>query len=147
MIPVIEVKRLKKYFATRRGMLHAVDDVNLSIYEGQTLGVVGESGCGKSTFGRTVIHLLERTEGYIYYRGKDISDVKGKDLRKVRENMQIIFQDPYSSLDPRKTIEETISEPLVVSKRYDKQQIQYETEQLMELVGIDFRLCNASSLR
>ena len=143
MIPVIEVKRLKKYFATRRGMLHAVDDVNLSIYEGQTLGVVGESGCGKSTFGRTVIHLLERTEGYIYYRGKDISDVKGKDLRKVRENMQIIFQDPYSSLDPRKTIEETISEPLVVSKRYDKQQIQYETEQLMELVGIDFRLCNA----
>ena len=107
MIPVIEVKRLKKYFATRRGMLHAVDDVNLSIYEGQTLGVVGESGCGKSTFGRTVIHLLERTEGYIYYRGKDISDVKGKDLRKVRENMQIIFQDPYSSLDPRKTIEET----------------------------------------
>ena len=138
--PVIEVKGLKKYFPTPRGLLHAVDDVTLTIHKGETLGVVGESGCGKSTLGRTIIHLHERTDGQIFLNGEDISDVKGAALRKAREHMQIIFQDPYSSLDPRKTVEYTIKEPLVVSKRYKKDEIDRIAEELMELVGIDNRL-------
>ena len=138
--PVIEVQGLKKYFPTKRGLLHAVDDVTLKIEKGKTLGVVGESGCGKSTLGRTIIHLLERTDGKIYLNGEDISDVKGKDLKKVREKMQIIFQDPYSSLNPRYTIENTIREPLIVSKRFSKAEINEKANELMELVGIDNRL-------
>ena len=143
MAPVIEVKGLKKYFNTSRGLLHAVDDVTLSIEKGKTLGVVGESGCGKSTLGRTIIHLLERTEGQILLNGEDISDIKGSALRKAREKMQIIFQDPYSSLDPRKTIENTIREPLVVSRKFRKQEIGKITEEIMDLVGIDARLRNS----
>lgn len=91
---------MKKYFQTPRGLLHAVDDVTFSIERGKTLGVVGESGCGKSTLGRTIIHLLESTGGQIFLEGKDITNVKGKELKQVREKMQIIFQDPYSSLVP-----------------------------------------------
>ena len=140
MEPVIEVKNLKKYFPTANGILHAVDDVSLTIHRGKTLGVVGESGCGKSTLGRTIIHLQERTAGQIFLSGKDISDLKGKELTRAREKMQIIFQDPYSSLDPRKTVDATIREPLVVSKRYKKNEIDDVTAELMELVGIDTRL-------
>ncbi len=140
MTPVIEVKHLKKYFNTAHGVLHAVDDVTLSIEKGKTLGVVGESGCGKSTLGRTIIHLLERTEGEIFLNGEDISAVKGERLKKAREKMQIIFQDPYSSINPRKTVEETIREPLVVSHRYKRAEVDDITEGLMELVGIDNRL-------
>ena len=140
MEPVIKVEGLKKYFPTPRGVLHAVDDVTLSIEKGKTLGVVGESGCGKSTLGRTIIHLLESTGGKIYLNGEDVTVVKGKKLRDVREKMQIIFQDPYSSLDPRKTVDATIREPLVVSKRYKKQEIDDATRELMEFVGIDDRL-------
>lgn len=140
MVPVIEVQSLKKYFTTPRGMLHAVDDVTLQIQKGETLGVVGESGCGKSTLGRTIIHLLERTDGRILLNGIDISDVKGKELRKAREKMQIIFQDPYSSLDPRKTVEATIKEPLRVSGMFKRDEIDRMAGELMELVGIDNRL-------
>lgn len=140
MSAVIEVQNLKKYFPTPRGMLHAVDDVSFSIEEGKTLGVVGESGCGKSTLGRTIIHLQDSTEGKILFQGEDVTAVRGKKLKKLRENMQIIFQDPYSSLDPRKTIEQTIKEPLIVSRKYDRRKIVEECEQLMELVGIDNRL-------
>lgn len=140
MKPIIEVKGLKKYFPTPRGVLHAVDDVTLSIGKGRTLGVVGESGCGKSTLGRTIIHLLESTGGQILLDGKDITGVKGKALREVRERMQIIFQDPYSSLDPRKSIDAIIREPLVVSKRYKKGEIDEATAELMDFVGIDSRL-------
>lgn len=139
-VPVIEVKGLKKYFPTPRGMLHAVDDVTLTIERGKTLGVVGESGCGKSTLGRTIIHLQESTGGQILLEGKDITHVRGKELREARERMQIIFQDPYSSLDPRQTVDATIREPLVVSKRYKKSEIDEVTAQLMDLVGIDARL-------
>ena len=140
MQPVIEVKGLKKYFSTPRGLLHAVDDVTLSIEKGKTLGVVGESGCGKSTLGRTIIHLQAPTGGQVLLNGKDITNVKGKDLKEAREKMQIIFQDPYSSLDPRKTVDATIREPLVVSKRYKKSEIDDATAELMEFVGIDARL-------
>ena len=143
MAAVIEVKELKKYFTTPRGLLHAVDDVSLSIEKGKTLGVVGESGCGKSTLGRTIIHLLDKTSGKIYLNGQDVSDVKGAALRPVREKMQIIFQDPYSSLDPRKTVEDTIREPLSVSKRYKRKEIDAITGELMDFVGIDARLRNA----
>lgn len=143
MNPVIEVKNLKKYFTTPRGMLHAVDDVTFTIEKGRTLGVVGESGCGKSTLGRTIIHLHESTEGQILLNGKDVTNLKGKELRQAREKMQIIFQDPYSSLDPRKTIDSTIREPLIVSRRFTKSQINQKTQELMDLVGIDERLRKA----
>ena len=140
MSNLLEVKNLKKYFNTPNGMLHAVDDVTFSIDEGKTMGVVGESGCGKSTLGRTIIHLLESTDGKIWFEGKDVTHVKGKELQELRNKMRIIFQDPFSSLDPRMTVEETIKEPFVLSKKYSKSQIREETERIMEVVGIDSRL-------
>ena len=143
MKPVIEVQNLKKYFATPHGLLHAVDDVTFSIEKGKTLGVVGESGCGKSTLGRTIIHLQESTEGKIFLEGELVNNLKGNALRVAREKMQIIFQDPYSSLDPRKTADQTIREPLVVSKRYSAKEIKEKTDELMDLVGIDPRLRKA----
>lgn len=143
MSVVIQVKNLYKYFSTPGGMLHAVDDVSFTIEEGKTLGVVGESGCGKSTLGRTIVHLLESTDGQMFLEGKDITHVKGKELAAVREQMQIMFQDPYSSLDPRKTIEQTIIEPLKVSKKYKKEEMYEKAQELMELVGIDQRLRKA----
>lgn len=138
--PLVRVEGLKKYFSTARGLLHAVDDVTLSIGKGHTVGIVGESGCGKSTLGRTIIHLLEKTEGRIFLEGQDISDVKGKELAQVREKMQIIFQDPYSSIDPKKSIRDTVKEPLIVSRRFSKNEIEDKTDELMDLVGIDERL-------
>lgn len=143
MSTVVEVKNLYKYFPTPGGMLHAVDDVSFTIEEGKTLGVVGESGCGKSTLGRTIVHLLESTKGHIFLEGKDITHVKGKELAAAREDMPIMFQDPYSSLDPRKTIEQTIIEPLKVSKKYKKDEMYKKAQELMELVGIDQRLSMA----
>lgn len=140
MVPVIETRNLKKYFSTPRGMLHAVDDITITIERGKTLGIVGESGCGKSTLGRTIIHLLESTSGQILLEGEDITNVKGRELKRVREKMQIIFQDPYSSLNPRKTVLSTVSEPLIISRRYSKSEVRERTEEIMELVGIDSRL-------
>lgn len=140
MPALIEVKNLKKYFETPGGMLHAVDDVSFSIEKGKTMGVVGESGCGKSTLGRTIIHLLESTDGSIYFEGEDITKVNSQKLRKLRENMQIIFQDPFSSLNPRMTVEQTIIEPLIISGRFSKKEGQEEAERLMTMVGIDQRL-------
>lgn len=140
---LLETKGLKKYFSTSKGMLHAVDDVSISIEEGETLGLVGESGCGKSTLGRTLIHLLESTDGQIYFQGEDITRVKGKRLAQIRENMQIIFQDPYSSLDPRKTVRETIQEPLMISRKYKKFEMESRADEIMELVGLDTRFWNS----
>lgn len=140
MAPIIEVRNLKKYFDTPAGKLHAVDDVSFKIEKGKTIGIVGESGCGKSTLGRTIIHLQESTGGQIFLDGEDITHLNAKQLRKAREDMQIIFQDPYSSLNPRMTVEEIIEEPLRLSKRYNKKQIAEETERLMDLVGIEERL-------
>jgi len=143
MAAVIEVRHLKKYFDTPRGLLHAVDDVTFSIEKGKTMGVVGESGCGKSTLGRTIVHLLESTDGQIIFNGEDVTHVKGKKLKKVRENMQIIFQDPFSSLDPRMTVRDTIREPLVLSKRFSKAEIEEQTRRIMDVVGIARRLESA----
>jgi ABC-type oligopeptide transport system ATPase subunit len=140
MTALVEVKNLKKYFETPRGMLHAVDDVSFSIERGKTMGIVGESGCGKSTLGRVIIHLLDSTDGQIFFEGKDITHANPRQLRKLRENMKIIFQDPYSSLNPRLTVEETIKEPLIISKKYSAKAANDEAERLMNMVGIDQRL-------
>ena len=136
MSGIVEVQGLKKYFKTPRGMLHAVDDVNMTFERGTTVGVVGESGCGKSTLGRTIIHLHESTDGKIFFEGQDVTNVEKKELRKLRESMQIIFQDPYSSLDPRATVEDTLKEPLILSKRYRKNELSDRVAKLMDLVGI-----------
>ncbi len=136
MSNIIEVKNLKKYFPTPRGMLHAVDDVSFSIRTGSTMGVVGESGCGKSTLGRTMIHLLESTDGKIFFEGEDVTRLNSRQMKKLREQVQIIFQDPYSSLNPRLTVSDTIREPLMLSKRFSKAELQFETEKLMDMVGL-----------
>ncbi len=140
MPALVEVKNLRKYFETPRGMLHAVDDVSFSIEEGKTMGIVGESGCGKSTLGRVIIHLLDSTGGSIYFEGEDVTFATARKLRTLREDMKIIFQDPYSSLNPRMTVEQTIMEPLTISRRYSKRARQAEAERLMSMVGIDQRL-------
>lgn len=143
MVPVIEVKNLKKYFSVPNGELHAVDDLSFKIEKGTTMGIVGESGCGKSTLGRTIIHLLESTSGQILLNGEDVTNVSKKQLKQLREKMQIIFQDPYSSLNPRMTIEETIREPLKLSGRFSKDALEDEVDRLMELCGIEERLATA----
>ena len=140
---LLETKGLKKYFQTGRGQLHAVDDVNLQIRKGTTMGVVGESGCGKSTLGRTLIHLLESTDGQIFFKGNDITHVDKRELAKLRHKMQIIFQDPNSSIDPRMTIESTIREPMKLSKRYSKAEMNERVDELMNLVGVDQRMRRA----
>lgn len=138
---LIRVENLKKYFKVPAGTNHAVDDVSFTISKGETLGVVGESGCGKSTLGRTLIHLLDATDGHVYLHDKDITHVKGNELKKIREKMQIVFQDPYSSLNPRLRIENTVIEPLKQSGRFhSRKELKEEANRLMELVGIDERL-------
>lgn len=141
MSNLVEVKNLKKYFSTPRGMLHAVDDVTLSLAAGETMGIVGESGCGKSTLGRTIIHLLNSTDGSVTIDDEEVTKIKGKkNLKKLHEKAQIIFQDPYSSLNPRMTVEETIREPLIISHRYSRGEIKSRVNELMEMVGIDERI-------
>jgi len=115
MKTLLEVQNLKKHFKTPGGMLHAVDGVSFKISERQTLGVVGESGCGKSTLGRTIIHLTPRTSGKIIFDGHDISHVNTEEFKRLRPHMQMIFQDPYSSLNPRMSVFQTISEPLIIN--------------------------------
>ncbi len=137
---LLEVKHLKKYFNVAAGVNHAVDDITLTIEKGHTMGVVGESGCGKSTLGRTIIRLQDATDGEIWLDGENITQAKGKELRKLREKVSIIFQDPYSSLNPRMSVEETIMEPLQHSRKYSKEQIRQRTDELMDLVGIEERL-------
>ncbi|MDX8335743.1 MULTISPECIES: ABC transporter ATP-binding protein [Cetobacterium] len=140
---ILEVKNLKKYFNTPKGLLHAVDGVTFSIERGKTLGVVGESGCGKSTTGRVVLRLLEATDGEIIFEGKNIRDYGKSEMVKLREEMQIIFQDPYASLNPRMTISEIIAEPLIIHKKCkNKQELQEKVAKLMETVGLSERLTN-----
>ena len=140
MPTAIEVQHLKKYFHVSAGTNHAVDDVSMRIEKGETMGVVGESGCGKSTLGRTIIHLYEPTDGKILLNGEDVTEVKGRDLKRARENMQIIFQDPYSSLNPRMTVEEIIREPLRISHRFSRGETEDALNDLLNKVGIDERL-------
>lgn len=140
MSTLIEAKELKKYFKTKRGMLHAVDGVSFTIEEGETLGVVGESGCGKSTLGRVLLHLLDNTGGQILYQGRDITKVNGKQLDELRKDMQIIFQDPFSSLNPRMSVGSIIAEPFFIDGHYSKQEIEKNVLTLMDTVGLARRL-------
>ena len=139
----LEVKNLKKYFNTPKGLLHAVDNVNFRIYEGKTLGVVGESGCGKSTLGRVILHLLDSTDGQILFEGEDVTHVDKAKLRALREKMQIIFQDPYSSLNPRMSVSEIIMEPLQLKGGRSHAEMYEKTKKLMDTVGLAARLENA----
>ena len=140
---LLECDHLKKYFDTPRGMLHAVDDVSFKLEEGKTLGVVGESGCGKSTLGRTILRLLPSTEGRIIFDGEDITHVKAKEMLRLRAQMQIIFQDPFSSLDPKMSVYQIIEEPLKIHKMYkDKGERAKRVAELMEIVGLDERYVN-----
>ena len=143
MTPLLQVNHLKKYFPTNKGVVHAVDDVSFFLNAGKTMGVVGESGCGKSTLGRTIIHLQSSTDGQILFEGKDVTHVKGKELDRLRMQMQIVFQDPYSSLNPRLSVHDTIIEPLKLSKRFKGAELEQEARRLMDLVGIESRLYNA----
>lgn len=140
---LLEVNRLKKYFSTASGMLHAVDDVSFKVERGKTLGVVGESGCGKSTLGRVVLHLLPATSGQIIFNGKDISNPSPASLHELRRNMQMVFQDPFSSLNPRQSVSEIIGEPLLIYKICKtKKEYQERVIDLMKTVGLDSRYEN-----
>lgn len=143
--PLIETVDLKKYFKVNSGVLQAVDGVNMKIYPGTTMGVVGESGCGKSTLGRTILRLIEPTGGKILYDGKDICKYNARQMRQMRQKMQIIFQDPYSSINPRMTVEEIIAEYMIVNKSFggDKQKIWRRAHELMDTVGLARRLATA----
>lgn len=140
---LLECKNLMKYFETPRGMLHAVDDVTFQLEEGKTLGVVGESGCGKSTLGRTILRLLPSTDGQIFFNGKDITKLQGNEMLNLRKQMQIVFQDPFSSLDPKMTVSQIIEEPLKIHKLFkSKDELNERVSELMEIVGLDDRYVN-----
>ena len=143
--PLIETVGLKKYFKVgQNSWLHAVDDINLKIDEGHTLGVVGESGCGKSTLGRTVLQLLTPTEGQVLFNGKDITKCSKRERKDLCREMQIIFQDPYASLNPRMTVSEIIAQPLLINGIIkDKLELWQRVDELMDTVGLAKRLRNA----
>ena len=140
---ILEVENLTKYFATPAGQLHAVDGVSFSIEEGKTLGIVGESGCGKSTTGRCILKLIEPTSGRIVFDGEDITSYSRRKMRRLRQEMQMVFQDPFSSLDPRQTVSQLISEPIIEHKLLSsKADIDRRTLELMETVGLAERYVN-----
>ena len=148
--PLLEVRNLRKLFAGKssffqkdKSWIKAVDDVSFTLNPKETLGVVGESGCGKSTMGRSVLRLIEPTSGEIFYKGKDFTKASGQELRKMRADMQIIFQDPYASLNPRMTIGEIIAEPLNIQKRYKTQEeTRAQVLKVMEVVGLNTKYYN-----
>ena len=141
--PLIQVDHLKKYYPIKGGIIthvtgniHAVDDVSFSITEGETLGLVGESGCGKSTIGRQLVGLETPTEGKIYYQGSDISALKSREMHQIRTQLQMVFQDPYSSLNPRKHIYEILSQPMLYHHISTKASIEKDLERLLDMVGL-----------
>ena len=142
--PILEVEGLKKYFKTPKGMLHAVDNVTFSVRPGKTLGIVGESGCGKSTTGRAILRLIEPTAGSVRFEGLDILALNKEEMRRMRQKMQIIFQDPYSSIDPRMTVSDIIEEPLKLHKLCgSRKEREDRVDRMMETVGIASRLVNS----
>ena len=141
---ILQIKNLSKFFKTPKGMLHAVDDVSFDVKRGETLGIVGESGCGKSTTGRAILRLIEPTAGQVIFEGVDITKLSVRQMNLKRRDMQIIFQDPFSSLDPRKTINQTISEPIIANKILtNKDDVRAKVRELMDVVGLADRLINA----
>ncbi|MBQ2454643.1 MAG: ATP-binding cassette domain-containing protein, partial [Firmicutes bacterium] len=142
--PLIETVGLKKYFKVRKGLLHAVDGIDIKIMPGETFGVVGESGCGKSTLGRTIIGLYEPTDGRILYKGQDMAALKGEELRKARLQMAMIFQDPYSSLNPRMCVADLIADPMRINGRYGDANGRYRrVKELMDTVGLAQRVAGS----
>lgn len=143
---ILEVKDLKKYFKTSKGTVHAVDGLNLTLEKGKTLGIVGESGCGKSTTGRVILRLLDATSGSVIFDGKDVTKATPAEMRELRKNMQMIFQDPFSSLNPRRTVSQLIAEPIILNKlitgKDKKERIEARVLELMETVGLARRLYN-----
>ncbi|GAU78933.1 ABC transporter ATP-binding protein [Fusibacter sp. 3D3] len=138
---IIEVKELKKHFKTKSGMLHAVDGVNFFINRGETLGLVGESGCGKSTTGRVLLRLIQANSGEVLFHNENILEYSKPDMKKMRKNMQIVFQDPYSCLNPRLTVSEIIAEPLIINKVYKtKDELETRIDELIGRVGLSERL-------
>ena len=140
---LIEVHNLKKYFQVSQGQLHAVDDVSFSIAKGETLGLVGESGCGKSTIGRVILRLVPHTSGEVLYDGENIFNYDDEKMRAMRTDMQMIFQDPYSCLNPRKTIGQIIAEPLIINKLVSRKDLNDVVLDLMEKGGIRKKLFNS----
>lgn len=137
MAALVEVKNLKKYFETPRGALHAVDGISFQLEAGHTLGVVGESGCGKSTLGRTILGLIPASSGDIFFEGENITKAKGLQRKRLLRNMQLIFQDPFSSLDPRMCVRDQIAEPLEVYKVCkNKVELREKVSELMDTVGL-----------
>ena len=140
---LLEVKHLKKYFNTKAGLLHAVDDVSFSIAKGETLGLVGESGCGKTTLGRCLLQLIQPTTGELFFRGEPILGVSGAAMKRLRRDMQIIFQDPYESINPRMSVGELIAEPLIVNKICKGAEMDKKVRELMDTVGLAERMINS----
>ncbi|MBP9958523.1 MAG: ATP-binding cassette domain-containing protein [Synergistaceae bacterium] len=136
MNAVMTVENLKKYFPIRGGAVHAVDDVSFSVHKGETLGLVGESGCGKSTTGRVLVRLEDPTAGKVLFKGRDIASLKSDEMREIRREIQIIFQDPFSSLDPRKSVGETIGKPLEIYGEGTKKEREAKVDALMAQVGL-----------
>ena len=141
--PLLELKHIRKYFPIRKGILqrevarvHAVDDVSFAVREGETLGLVGESGCGKSTLGRTIVRLLEPTDGQVIFRGTHIEGLGARELRPLRREMQMVFQDPYASLNPRKRVGSIIGDPLKIHNLGDAKARKAQVEELLETVGL-----------
>ena len=140
---LLEVSHLKKYFQVSSGILHAVDDVSFTLEQGKTLGVVGESGCGKSTLGKAIIRLTHPTAGKVVFDGTDVAAYSAKEFKKVRPNMQMIFQDPFASLDPRRTVTELIAEPMKIYKTGSRDEIYKRVKKLMDTVGRAERFQNS----
>ena len=140
---ILEVRGLKKYFNTPHGLLHAVDDLSFNIEKGKTLGVVGESGCGKSTLGRVILRLIDSTEGEVLFEGEDVLKYSKAEMRAMRKSMQIIFQDPYESINPRMSVGELIAEPLIVNKICKSAEIDKKVRELMDTVGLAERMINS----
>src|SRR5260370_25952747 len=147
--PLIEVRNLKQYFRVRRGLfsrtvghVRAVDDVSFQIAKGETLGLVGETGCGKTTAGRTLLRLLEPTAGRILYEGRDVTDVRGNALRELRQNLQIVFQDPFGSLNPRMTVQGIVEEGLIIHGLGNKRERLEKVRETLQQVGLDPRYLN-----
>lgn len=141
---ILEVNHLKKYFNTPNGPLHAVDDISFTIQKGKTLGIVGESGCGKSTTGRVILQLIEPTSGEVFFKGQNIFKYNKRKVRALTKDIQLIFQDPFGSLNPRKTVSETIMEPMTIHKiGANKQERLERVYELMETVGLAERLVNS----